>query len=55
LELRDKLTSKGLDNGPATIAWHLQQHHRLTVSTPSITRHLRTAGLITPTPTKRAL
>ena len=53
MELREKLTSKGLDNGSATIAWHLKHHHGLTVSTPSITRHLRAAGLITPTPTKR--
>ena len=53
VELREKLTSKGLDNGPATIAWHLHHHHGLTVSTPSITRHLRAAGKISPTPTKR--
>lgn len=53
VELREKLSSKGLDNGPATIAWHLVHHYGLTVSTPSITRHLRAAGLITPTPKKR--
>jgi transposase InsO family protein len=53
VQLREKLTSKGLDNGPATIAWHLRHHHGLTVSTPSIMRHLRAAGLITPTPKKR--
>jgi transposase InsO family protein len=53
VELREKLSSKGLDAGPATIAWHLHYHHGLTVSTPSIMRHLRAAGLITPTPKKR--
>jgi transposase len=53
VELREKLSSKGLDAGPATIAWHLH-HHGLTVSTPSIMRHLRAAGLITPTPKKRS-
>jgi transposase InsO family protein len=53
LELREKLTSKGLDNGPETIAWHLKHHHGLIVSTPSIIRHLRAAGLVTPAPKKR--
>ena len=53
IELREKLSSKGLDNGPATIAWHLKHHHGLSVSTPTIMRHLRMAGLITPTPAKR--
>src|SRR5258708_27312380 len=41
VELREKLTSNGLDNGADTIAWHLDHHHGLTVSTPSIIRHLR--------------
>ncbi len=53
VELREKLSSKGLDNGPETIAWHLKHHHGLTVSTPSIIRHLRAAGLVTPAPKKR--
>ena len=26
------LAGKGLDNGPHTIAWHLQHHHGLVVS-----------------------
>jgi hypothetical protein len=38
--LREKLCSKGLDNGPHTIAWHLQHHHQLTVSPATISRHL---------------
>src|ERR1700760_3441854 len=53
IELREKLTSKGLDNGPETIGWHLAHHHDLTVSTLTIIRHLRAAGLITPAPKKR--
>ena len=53
IELREKLSSKGLDNGPHTIAWHLAQHHGLTVSAASISRHLHTAGLITAAPKKR--
>ena len=53
IELRDDLSGKGLDHGPHTIAWHLQTHHGLTVSPVTIHRHLRAAGLITPTPQKR--
>lgn len=53
IELREKLSSKGLDNGAETIGWHLKHHHGLTVSTPSIMRRLCAAGLITPTPKKR--
>ena len=51
--LRGELTAKGLDAGPHTIAWHLEHHHRLTVSPASISRHLRVAGLVTPQPQKR--
>lgn len=32
LELREKLTAVGLDPGPETIAWHLCQHHQVSVS-----------------------
>jgi transposase len=53
VDLRRTLTSKGLDAGPHTIAWHLQHHHQLHVSPASISRHLATAGLITPSPHKR--
>jgi transposase InsO family protein len=53
IELREKLSSKGLDNGPHTIAWHLHHHHQLTVSPASVSRHLTRAGLITPAPNKR--
>jgi transposase InsO family protein len=51
--LRDGLAGKGLDHGPQTIAWHLTHHHGITVSVSTIHRHLRAAGLITPTPQKR--
>jgi transposase InsO family protein len=53
VELREKLSSKGLDNGPHTIAWHLTQHHNLTVSAATISRHLHAAGLVAPAPAKR--
>jgi len=51
--LREQLKGAGLDHGPHTIAWHLHHHHQLMVSAVSIHRHLRAAGLITPTPQKR--
>lgn len=53
LNLRAELTAKGLDAGPATIAWHLETHHQLTVSIATIRRRLVAAGLIEPEPKKR--
>jgi transposase InsO family protein len=52
-ELREKLSGRGLDAGPHTIAWHLKHHHGVIVSAASISRHLRAAGYITPAPNKR--
>ena len=51
-QLRLDLTAAGMDAGPHTIAWHLQQQH-ITVSTATIWRTLNRAGLITPEPKKR--
>src|SRR3954452_8743603 len=53
LELRAKLTAEGHDAGPATIAWHLAQQHRLPVSAATISRKLSAAGLVEPQPQKR--
>jgi transposase len=53
IDLRHTLAGKGLDNGPHTIAWHLQHHYQLEVSVGSISRHLHAAGLIISTPAKR--
>jgi transposase InsO family protein len=53
VNLRDELTTQGLDAGPATIAWHLEHHHHTTVSIATIRRHLIHAGRITPEPRKR--
>ncbi|THV33044.1 helix-turn-helix domain-containing protein, partial [Glycomyces buryatensis] len=53
VELREKLTAVGLDAGPHTIARHLQQHHKNTISTATIHRHLAKAGLVEPAPKKR--
>ncbi|MGN8247484.1 IS481 family transposase [Cellulomonas soli] len=53
VDLRAKLTADGQDAGPHTIAWHLATHHDLHLSPSTIWRHLKSAGLITPTPSKR--
>lgn len=53
IDLRQHLAGKGLDAGPHTIAWHLEHHHQLRVSTASISRHLHGAGLVDPAPQKR--
>jgi transposase InsO family protein len=53
IALRHELTTHGMDAGPHTIAWHLQHHHRRTVSVSTIWRTLNRAGLITPDPKKR--
>lgn len=53
LELREKLTTTGLDAGPDTIRWHLEHHHQLVVSRATISRYLTKAGLVTPEPKKR--
>jgi transposase InsO family protein len=53
VNLREQLTSSGLDAGPATIVWHLQTRHDLVVSVSTVRRHLVAAGLIEPEPAKR--
>jgi transposase InsO family protein len=53
VQLRRQLAAKGLDAGPDTIAWHLQQHHGITVSVATISRYLTRAGLVVPAPKKR--
>ncbi len=53
IELRLQLTADGWDNGPVTIAWHLEQEGHRPPSTSTIRRILHTAGLIEPEPRKR--
>jgi transposase InsO family protein len=53
VELREQLTTAGLDAGPDTIAWHLAHHHGTTVSASTISRYLTRAGLVIPAPKKR--
>ena len=51
--LRRTLTAQGLDAGPVTIAWHLQQAGPPVPSTSPIRRILHAAGLVAPEPKKR--
>jgi transposase InsO family protein len=53
LELRLQLTADGLDAGPETIRWHLEQEQLRVLSTSTIRRILHDAGLIVPEPRKR--
>lgn len=53
IELRLQLTKDGLDAGPVTIAWHLEQEGHRAPSTSTIRRILHAAGLVTPEPRKR--
>jgi len=51
--LRMELTARGLDAGPATIAWHLGREGLPVPSTSTIRRVLHAAGLVVPEPHKR--
>lgn len=53
IELRQQLTAEGLDAGPVTIAWHLDQEGLKAPAPATISRILHGAGLITPQPRKR--
>jgi transposase InsO family protein len=52
-QLRRDLTTQGLDAGPDTIRWHLEHHHQIRVSRPTIARVLTRVGLVVPAPKKR--
>ena len=53
VRLRKELAGEGLDAGPQTIAWHLEHHHGVSVSTATISRYLTAHGLVVPEPKKR--
>jgi transposase InsO family protein len=53
IELRAKLTADGLDAGPVTIAWHLEQEGARAPAPATISRILTRAGLVSPQPRKR--
>ncbi|MFI5355418.1 MAG: alpha/beta family hydrolase, partial [Desulfobaccales bacterium] len=47
IRLRKELAGQGLDAGPQTIAWHLEQHHQLKVPAATVSRYLARQGLVT--------
>jgi homeodomain-containing protein len=51
--LRKELAGQGLGAGPHTICWHLEHHHKTTVSSATVSWYLVRAGLVTPDPAKR--
>ena len=51
--LRLELSKEGLDAGPVTIAWHLEQEGHRPPSTSTIRRVLHAYGLVIPEPRKR--
>lgn len=53
ITIRKQLTRHGLDAGPETIAYHLQQDGKRVPSTSTIRRILSKEGLITPEPKKK--
>jgi transposase len=53
LQLRKQLTEQGLDAGPQTLVWHLQQEH-VSVSPATISRVLTRHGAVIPDPSKRS-
>ena len=53
VDLRGKPVDNGPDARPHTNAWHLAHHHHLSVAPATIWRHLKAAGLIEPSPSKR--
>jgi transposase InsO family protein len=53
LRLRKQLLEAGHDAGAETLAWHLAQHHAITLSRATIHRILTRHGAITPEPRKR--
>ena len=53
VNLRAELSAQGLDAGPHTVCWHLQQRHQITVSPSTIRRRLVDLGLVEPNPKKR--
>ncbi|MGA2756895.1 MAG: IS481 family transposase, partial [Solirubrobacteraceae bacterium] len=53
IELRARLVADGLDGGPVTIGWHLEQEGLRAPAPSTIHRIVKGAGLITPQPRKR--
>ena len=54
IELRAQLSANGLDAGPVTIAWHLEQEGLKAPAPATVSRILTRAGLVSPQPRKRS-
>ena len=54
VNLRSELSAQGLDAGPHTVCWHLQQRHQITVSPSTVRRRFVDLGLVEPNPKKRS-
>ena len=55
VEMRKYLSEEGLDAGPSTIAYHLEERHGSSPSLSTIWRVLTRRGFVTPEPHKRPL
>ena len=53
VNLRSELSAQGLDAGPHTVCWHLQQRHQITVSPSTVRRRFVDLGLVEPNAKKR--
>jgi transposase InsO family protein len=53
VRLRKQLAEQGLDAGPHTICWHLQEHHQVRLSAATASRILTRHGHVIPEPKKR--
>ncbi len=53
VNLRSELSAQGLDAGPHTVCWHLQQRHQITVSPSTVRRRLVDLGLVESNAKKR--
>ncbi len=53
VDLRGQLTARGMDAGPETIVWHLEEDHGIEVSAATVWRYLKAHGLVQAQPQKR--
>lgn len=51
--IRKELAGQGLDHGPVTVRWHLQQHGVTAPAASTLARVFTARGMVTPQPRKR--
>lgn len=51
--IRKELAGQGLDHGPVTVRWHLQQHGVTAPATSTLARIFTARGMVVPQPQKR--